>query len=325
MPNSEELMSLAMAEAEMARYNASPRPGVGCVIQTEGGGELFKGFTQGEIHAEQNALKKAGKLAKGATLFSTLEPCLHKCCPEIISNEIKKVVVGAIDPDKRVSGKGILELESAGIEVESGVLESEITKQLMPYLFKTKHKRPYVVLKLAATLDGKISLDANNRWITGKVARADTHKIRAESDAIIVGANTFQLDKPKLNVRDFTPPNGAKISQPQPIVLTHKPLKTDFFQMAGTPEEILQILFEQDMLQVMIEGGSKVAGAFHQANLIDKYVIYYAPKISGDDTSTPMFEFENALTTTPKAELLSAQVLDGDLKVELAFPKYSAK
>lgn len=350
-----EMMTLAMEQAEMARYSSSPRPWVGCIIRSHD--KIFTGFTQGELHAEQDALKKAGKDAQGAKLFTTLEPCLHKCVPEIIEAGIEKVIVGVTDPDKKVSGKGMVVLKDAGIRIEVGVMADEIREQLEPYIFQRVHKRPFVVLKLAATLDGRIGKQnraiiadkegltgkewpTDREWITGKEARIDVHRIRAENDAVIVGSATFLADSPKLDARNFKPKNRAEINQPQPIVLSTTELsetfsdgESNFMKMSGKPKKILTELYKKGMLQVLIEGGSTVAADFHSAGLIDKYIIYYAPTLFADDSSMPMFNFEKSAERfgkkkkAKKGKLLNVQVLGNDIKVEMKFGdwKKSAK
>ncbi len=337
------LMKTAVAISNLARYSASPRPWVGAAIQTASG-EIATGFTKGETHAEQDALnnlKKKRLSLKGATLFTILEPCLHKCCGAIISSGIQNVVIGVLDPDKNVSGKGVEALKKAGITVETGLMEEEISNHLEPYLFQRTHKRPFTVLKLALTLDGYIasSNTAKREWLTGKAARADGHKLRAESDAVIVGANTYENDKPKLTAREFTPEKiqgkTVKIIQPQPVVLANRNIKLKklFTKLAGDPRDILNDFYQQQMIQVLIEGGGKTALAFHSAGLIDKYVFYYAPKFSANPKdAVKAFDFgvdvehkakamseltqDNEASKNSYLKFQSAAVLDGtDLKV----------
>src|SRR3954469_11274836 len=203
----EELMDRAIAAAAMARRISSPNPWVGAAIGVANG--VIGGSTQlpGGPHAEIMALRDAGEQARGATLYSTLEPCNHTgrtgpCTEAIIVAGVSRVVVGIEDPDPLVAGTGIARLRAAGVEVTVGVRADEVRRQLAPYIKHRTTGRPYVVLKLAATLDGRTAApDGTSQWITGTVARTGAHELRAESDAILVGAGTVRADDPSLTVR----------------------------------------------------------------------------------------------------------------------------
>ncbi|MET0149500.1 MAG: bifunctional diaminohydroxyphosphoribosylaminopyrimidine deaminase/5-amino-6-(5-phosphoribosylamino)uracil reductase RibD, partial [Acidimicrobiales bacterium] len=203
----EAAMARALDLAAGVRTSTSPNPWVGTVVVTPDG--TYAGATEppGGRHAEIVALHAAGAAAKGATLATTLEPCSHTgrtgpCTDAIIAAGIARVVVAIEDPDPQVAGQGFARLEAAGIEVVDGVLADEVRTQLAPYLIHRTTGRPYVVLKLAATLDGRTAApDGTSQWITGVAARTDAHRLRAESDAVVVGAGTVRTDDPRLTVR----------------------------------------------------------------------------------------------------------------------------
>ena len=215
-------MAQAVALAATVRASTTPNPWVGCVVVAADGG-VFEGATTppGGPHAEVVALAAAAGRARGATLYTTLEPCVHHgrtapCTGAIIEAGVARVVVGVTDPDARVSGRGITALEAAGIAVTQGVGAAAVTEQLAPYLKHRRTGRPWVVLKLAATLDGRTAApDGSSRWITGEAARADAHRLRADSDAVLVGAATVRADDPELTARLDPEP----LRQPLRVVL----------------------------------------------------------------------------------------------------------
>ncbi|MFV1992062.1 MAG: bifunctional diaminohydroxyphosphoribosylaminopyrimidine deaminase/5-amino-6-(5-phosphoribosylamino)uracil reductase RibD, partial [Acidimicrobiales bacterium] len=200
-------MREAIAAAEIVRRSVVPNPWVGAVVVS--GDSVCVGATEppGGRHGERVALDEAGASASGATLYSTLEPCCHTgrtgpCTDAIIAAGVVRVVVGVEDPDEHVAGRGITQLKEAGIAVDAGVLHDEITEQLRAYLHHRRTGRPYVTLKLAATLDGRTAApDGSSQWITGEAARADVHRLRATCDGILVGAGTVRADDPALTVR----------------------------------------------------------------------------------------------------------------------------
>ena len=203
-----EAMAQAITLASSVRVATSPTPWVGCVIEAADG-QVFGGATEppGGAHAEVVALRAAGEAARGATAWVTLEPCSHTgrtgpCADALIAAGVRRVVVALEDPDPRVSGRGIERLRAAGIEVDLGVEADAVREQLAPYLKHRSTGRPWVVLKLASSLDGRTAApDGTSQWITGGAARADAHQLRAESDAIVVGAGTVRADDPSLTVR----------------------------------------------------------------------------------------------------------------------------
>lgn len=209
-------MQRAMDLAARVRASTAPNPWVGCVLVGADGTVVGEGATSppGGPHAEAVALGRAGATARGATAYVTLEPCAHHgrtppCAQALVEAGVSRVVLGVRDPDPLVAGAGEAILRGAGVQVEVGVGARAVTEQLAPYLHHRCHGRPWVVLKLAATLDGRTAApDGSSRWITGPAARADGHRLRAESGAVLVGAGTVRADDPALTVRDVAAPGG---------------------------------------------------------------------------------------------------------------------
>ena len=324
------MVDLALEAARACRLVTSPNPWVGCVVDT--GEDQYLGATSppGGNHAEINALEAAGPLARGADLYTTLEPCDHQgrtgpCTEAIVAAGVARVVVAVQDPDPAVSGRGIAALREAGISVEVGVRGAEAAELLAPYL---KHRRtglPWVVLKLAATLDGRIAApDATSRWITGPEARADVHRLRAESNAVLVGAGTVRADDPALTVRDWQPPSGVppRTSQPLRVVLgtaspdarVHPALEMD-----GPLEQVLGELGERGVIQLLVEGGAATGAAFHRAGLVDRYAVYLAPALFGGDDGHPMLAGPGAPTIDDlwRGEFTAVTRLGSDIRIDL--------
>ena len=274
MSPDETCMRRAMELAAGVRTTTSPNPWVGSVIQPGG----YEGATRppGGPHAEVVALAAAGEAARGSTLYATLEPCAHlgrtpPCVDAIVDAGVRRVVVGVEDPDERVRGAGIRALRAAGITVDVGVCEDEVRAQLAPYLKHRSTGRPWVVLKLAATLDGRTAApDGSSRWITGPEARADGHRLRAESDAVVVGVATVRADDPSLTVRDSP---GA---DPVRVVLGRAPANAKIhpaLELSGDLGGILDELGRRGVVQAFVEGGATVDGVFHLEGLIYCYVL----------------------------------------------------
>lgn len=324
-------MARAVARAEHSRLLAPPNPWVGAVLVTADG-TSFEGSTRrpGGRHAEIEVLARAGRRAAGATLHVTLEPCAHHgrtppCAEAIVAAGVARVVVAVADPDRRVAGQGIETLRRAGIEVRIGPGAEAVEAQLAPYLTQRRTGRPLVVLKLAATLDGRVAApDGSSQWITGPEARADAHLLRAHSDAIVVGAGTVRADDPRLTVRGVEAPDGAPVREPLRVVLGRAPAGAAVhpcLELDGEPAAILDRLGERgDVLQVMIEGGAGVAGAFHRAGLVDRYVIYLAPALLGGADGRPLFDGPGAPTIGDlwRGRLESVRQVGDDLRLELS-------
>jgi diaminohydroxyphosphoribosylaminopyrimidine deaminase/5-amino-6-(5-phosphoribosylamino)uracil reductase len=319
----DDRMARALLGAAAARVVSPPNPWVGCVVETLDG-RTFDGATQavGGPHAEVVALEQAAGRAR--TVVVTLEPCSHHgrtppCADALIAAGLGRVVVGIEDPDPRVAGQGIARLRAAGIEVEVGVQAALVEEQLAPYLVHRRTGRPYVVLKLAASLDGRTAApDGTSRWITGAEARADAHRLRAESDAVLVGAGTVRADDPSLTVRDAPAPRG----DPVRVVLGRAPEGAKVnpcLERSGPLPDVLDELGALGHLQLLVEGGATVAHAFHTAGLVDRYVVYVAPVLFGGDDAPGLFRGAGAPTigAVGRGAFRSATRLGDDLRIEL--------
>jgi len=325
-----EYMGRAIENAAHARLVSPPNPWVGAVVVN--GSRVHDGWTQriGSDHAEKVALAAAGDDAQGATLYTTLEPCNHHgrtppCTDAIIAAGIARVVVAIEDPDPLVAGQGLERLREAGIEVVVGVGSAPVKRQLAVYLHHRNTGRPWVILKLAASLDGRSAApDGSSQWITGPEARADGHALRAVSDAILVGAGTLRIDDPKLTVRDYDPPAGLNLDDVQPmrVVLGKAPADAaaqPVVELSGDLGDVLDELGRRGVMQLLVEGGAMVTGAFHQAGLVDAYVIYLAPAIFGGDDGLAMFRGNGAPTIDDvwRGRIVNVTQLGADLRIEL--------
>ena len=320
----ELLMARAIALADGVRTRTSPNPWVGCVLRTTDGA-LHEGATAppGGPHAEAAALAAAGPAAAGATVWSTLEPCSHSgrtgpCADALVAAGVARVVVGVLDPDDKVAGRGVARLREAGIDVEVGVGAAEVAAQLAPYLVHRTTGRPLVVLKLAASLDGRTAApDGSSQWITGEAARADAHRLRAESDAVLVGAGTVRADDPSLTVRHV---EGA---DPMRVVLGRAPEGAAVhpaLELSGDLGDVLDTLGGKGVLQLLVEGGATVAGAFHRAGLVDRYVVYLAPVLFGGDDGRGLFTGPGASTVGDvwRGAITAVARLGDDVRIDLA-------
>jgi diaminohydroxyphosphoribosylaminopyrimidine deaminase/5-amino-6-(5-phosphoribosylamino)uracil reductase len=285
-------------------------------------GRRFSGFTQpvGHAHAEIEALRHAGAAAHGATMYVTLEPCNHfgrtpPCTEAIIAAGVSRVVIGVEDPDVRVAGSGVARLRAAGIDVQVGVAADDVRSQLAPYLHHRRSGRPFVMLKLAMTIDGYIAAKSGDGGrITGDQARARVHQLRAESDAIVVGAGTVRADDPQLTVRFAHGPS------PRRIVLGRAPADARIqpcTEWTRSLPELLDTLGRDGVLQLMVEGGAGVAASFHAAGLIDQYVFHIAPAVMGGGDAVPAFAGDTAATLAEvwRGRLVSTQVLGDDVEM----------
>ena len=319
-------MTRAMANAASARLTVSPRPWVGAVVVTQDGSVAGDGATEGREgpHAEVVALRAAGERARGSTLYVTLEPCSHHgatppCTDAVVAAGIRRVVAALEDPDRRVAGSGLARLRAAGIEVEVGTGGEEAARQLAPYLKHRRTGRPFVVLKLAASLDGRTAApDGSSRWITGPEARRDVHRLRRESDAVLVGAGTVKADDPELTVR-LGGPEGA---QPLRVVLGDIPAGARVepaISMKGELGGVLDDLGGRGVLQLLVEGGARVAHDFHRLGLVDRYSIYLAPAFFGGDDARPLFAGAGVPTISGlwRGRLAGVTRLGDDLRVDL--------
>lgn len=319
----EAAMARAVGAADRVRGSTSPNPWVGAVV-VSASGAVFEGATEppGGRHAEVVALEAAGEQAAGATLYSTLEPCCHQgrtgpCTEAIIGSGVARVVVGLRDPDPLVAGRGCQALRDAGLEVAEGVLAGPVADQLAAYLKHRSTGRPYVILKMASTLDGRTAApDGSSRWITGIDARTDVHRLRAQSDAILVGAGTVRSDDPELTVR------LAPGRDPLRVVLGRLPdgaRAAPALEMSGDPGAVLDELGRRGVLSLLVEGGATVAHAFHAAGLVDRYVLYLAPALLGGSEGRSLLAGPAAPTMGGawRGKIVGVQRLGEDLRVDM--------
>lgn len=323
-----DIMTRALELGASVRASAPPNPWVGCVLETHDG-QRFEGATEpaGGPHAEAVALaaaRAADASTEGATVWVTLEPCAHHgrtppCADALIEAGVARVVVAVEDPDPKVAGQGIARLAAAGIDITLGVGGQEAAGLLAPYLHQRRTGRPFVVLKLAASLDGRTAApDGTSQWLTGPEARADAHRLRAESDVVLVGAGTVRADDPSLTVRDAPAPRG----DPVRVVLGRAPTGAKVhpcLERSGDVGDVLDELGAMGHLQVLVEGGARVAHALHHAGLVDRYVLYLAPVLFGGDDATGLFTGPGASTLAAayRGRLRSVTRLGDDLRVEL--------
>jgi diaminohydroxyphosphoribosylaminopyrimidine deaminase/5-amino-6-(5-phosphoribosylamino)uracil reductase len=326
-----EHMRRAMALAATVRASTAPNPWVGSVVvpaNPTANPTVFEGATAppGGPHAEVTALAQAGEAARGATLYATLEPCAHQgrtppCVDAIIEAGVARVVIGIEDPDRQVAGRGVATLRAAGIEVTEGVAADEVAEQLAPYVKHRSTGQPWVVLKMASSLDGRTAApDGTSRWVTGEVARRDVHRLRAHSDAVLVGAGTVRADDPELTVRLD---GVADDAQPLRVVLGKAPEEAKVhpaLELEGDLPSVLDELGRRGVLQLLVEGGATVAHDFHAAGLVDRYVLYLAPVLFGGDDGRPLFAGPGAGTLEDvwRGRLVSVEQLGEDLRVEVA-------
>jgi len=325
-----DYMMKAIEAASLVRLRTSPNPWVGCVIVTVDG-QVFVGATEapGGRHAEvvaRDAARAARADTKDATVFTTLEPCSHHgrtgpCTEVLISAGVSRVVSAIKDPDQLVGGQGFAALRSAGVTVDIGLCTDLVTEQLRPYLHHRITGRPFVILKLASTLDGRTAAtDGTSQWITGERARKAAHQLRAESDAIVVGSGTVRRDNPTLTTRLVDGPS------PRRIVLGHAPEQANVHPCLEWDKsicELLDSLGNEGVLQLMVEGGATVASSFHQQNLVDRYVLYVAPAFMGGNDGAPLFNGESAPSMQQlwRGTLRNVRQLESDIEVTIDNPR----
>jgi len=321
----ERWMHQALGLAADVRTSTSPNPWVGAVLVTADG--AIAGATQppGGDHAEVDALRRArdeGLDVRGGTVVTTLEPCSHQgrtppCADALVDAGIRRVVVGVLDPDPLVSGRGAARLRAAGVEVVVGVLADQVEAQLAPYLHHRRTGRPRVTLKLAVTLDGRTAApDGSSRWITGEAARTDVHRERAEHDAVLVGAGTVRADDPELRVRHVEGPDPIR------VVLGSAPAGARVhpcLELSGDLGGVLDHLGGSGVLSVLVEGGPAVAHEFHAAGLVDRYLFYLAPALLGGDDGRPVLAGPGAPTMAEawRGRVLSVGRLGPDVRLEV--------
>ncbi|MGR5259108.1 bifunctional diaminohydroxyphosphoribosylaminopyrimidine deaminase/5-amino-6-(5-phosphoribosylamino)uracil reductase RibD [Vibrio astriarenae] len=315
-----DMMNRAIQLAWRGRYTTAPNPNVGCVI-TKHGEIIGEGYHQraGEPHAEVHALRAAGELARGATAYVTLEPCSHygrtpPCAKGLIDAGVAKVICAMQDPNPQVAGRGIAMLREAGIEVEVGLLEQDAQALNPAFLKRMRTGKPFVQLKMAASLDGQTALaNGQSQWITSAAARKDVQKFRALSGAILSTSQTVIADNASLNVRADELGDEAiatmapqTLRQPLRVILDRQNKLTADLKLFNSDGEVLvlteqkqSLLDEADQFNIeqlcqmladkhninhiWVEAGATLASAFIQAQVVDELIVYLAPKIMGCD------------------------------------------
>ena len=314
-------MSHALQLAEKGLYSTAPNPRVGCVI-TQHGKLIASGWHEcaGQPHAEINALNSAVDDVRGATAYITLEPCSHHgrtppCVHALIQAGIGKVIVAMQDPNPLVSGRGCALLQQAGMTVQTSLLQAEANKLNLGFVTRMTHRRPWVRLKIAASLDGKTALtNGTSQWITGESARQDGHRWRARSCAVLTGMGTLKQDDPQLTVRHIETsrqPKKIVVDKQLAIPLDAKLLKGEevfiFTANSENPDKIAALnqlgvqvivlpdaqgnvdlqkmmhkLADFEMNELLVEAGSGLNGALVGAGLVDELILYLAPHLLGD-------------------------------------------
>ena len=317
----EALMREAVALAYQMNGLTTPNPSVGCVI-VRGGKIVGRGATAsgGRPHAETQALAAAGARARGATAYVSCEPCAHQgqtapCARALIEAKVARVVVGCVDPYPRVSGRGIAMIRRAGIATTVGVLEAECRRMVEGFITRVTRGRPFVILKLAMSLDGRIAAaSGDSRWISSEESRAIVHRWRREADAVMVGAGTVIADNPRLTCRieggrdparviidqRLRCPSEARVfrerSSGRVIIVTASSEEArgrerygDRVEVIGAEtdadgivlEAVMKKFGERGWSKVLIEGGAHLAGAALKAGVVDRVAFFVAPRIIG--------------------------------------------
>ncbi|WP_044896555.1 bifunctional diaminohydroxyphosphoribosylaminopyrimidine deaminase/5-amino-6-(5-phosphoribosylamino)uracil reductase RibD [Bacillus alveayuensis] len=365
MSSHEFYMQLALQNARAMKGQTDPNPLVGAVIVNDhrivGIGAHLKA---GEPHAEIHALRMAGEKAKDSTVYVTLEPCSHygrtgPCALALVEAKVKKVVIATLDPNPIVSGRGVQILKDAGIEVIVGVCEEEAKKMNEVFNKFIVEKIPFVTMKSAITLDGKIATSASDsKWITSEQSRYDVHQLRSENQAILVGVNTVLKDNPELTARI---PNGrnpiriimdstlkipldAKVvtdQQADTWIFTSQcfdPEKKRLLEEQGVkvfvtngankvnPIDVVRTLGEKSISSLFIEGGGEINASFIEHKLVDKVVLYIAPKLVGGRTAPSFFAGNGIPKMADAVELSNIEItsIGNDFKL-VGYPKYTNK
>ncbi len=355
------MMRRALALAGRGRGLVSPNPMVGAVLVREGQ-IVATGWHHriGTPHAEVDALSKVGFDARGCTLYVTLEPCCHQgmtppCTSSVLSSGVSRVVVGMVDPNPIVSGRGIAQLREAGIDVVVGLLEDECLELNLGFARWIVAGRPWVTLKMAATLDGRVAdRSGTSRWITGELARRDVHLMRASVDAVMVGEGTVLADDPLLlptmvphrvcPARVVVSPQAsipidsrllrsasegkvivaASVDAPAPAVDRLRAASVDVIQVRGAdkgvdPGALLDELGARRITSVLVEGGPRLAASMLAGGHVDRMVVYYAAQILADPAAPGICSDIGlrVLADSMKFRLLSSRQVGADVRIDL--------
>jgi diaminohydroxyphosphoribosylaminopyrimidine deaminase/5-amino-6-(5-phosphoribosylamino)uracil reductase len=353
----ESFMRLALRNARKGLGHTSPNPPVGAVVVRDGR-VVGEGHHEraGGPHAEAIALAQAGEAARGADLYVTLEPCDHQgktppCAPAVVAAGVARVFVGTIDPNPKVSGRGIERLRAAGIPVEVGVAEAECRELIEPWSKFIRTREPFVLCKVASTLDGRIATrTGDSRWITSEAARAEVHELRSVFDAVLVGKGTVQADDPRLTARVPGGRNPVRIVldsrleiAPEARVFSeegrtlvacvgpHDGERAERLRRAGaeilacrpTPEgrvdldDLLSRLGAMGIVSVLVEGGAGVFSSFLESGRVDRLLLYLGPKIFGDGPSWARAPVASTVEGALGFSLRSVRAVGADVRVEL--------
>src|SRR5690348_1083022 len=354
-------MAQALRLAENGLYSTSPNPRVGCVIVRDGQ-IVGTGWHEraGQPHAEVNALKAAGSAARGATVYITLEPCSHHgrtppCAEALVEAGVAKVIMAMQDPNPLVAGKGYALLEKAGIEVQAGLMEAEATALNIGFVSRMTRNRPWVRMKIAASLDGKTALNNGaSQWITGEAARRDGHRMRARSCAILTGIGTVLADNPELSVRHVETsrqplrvvvdsrldiPVDARLlrgagelvftanaSEGKIVGLRDVGARTIVLPDSDTGNRVdlagmMRTLADFEVNEVLVEAGRTLNGALIAAGLVDELVIYLAPYLIGDEAQGMLKLTElTDLSKKRKLEIRDIRMMGPDIRLIAHFP-----
>ncbi|MEY1554839.1 bifunctional diaminohydroxyphosphoribosylaminopyrimidine deaminase/5-amino-6-(5-phosphoribosylamino)uracil reductase RibD [Yoonia sp. R2331] len=346
-------MALALMLGQRGMGRVWPNPAVGCVIVKDGV-IVGRGYTAdgGRPHAEPRALAQAGNAARGATAYVTLEPCAHHgqtppCAAALIAAGIARCVIATTDPDSRVSGKGVAMLQEAGITVDMGVGEAEANRDHAGFFNRIKQNRPWLTLKLATTLDGRIATrTGDSKWITGPNARRAVHAMRARHDAVMVGGGTARADDPMLDVRDMgdvpqpvrvvvsqslnLPQNSklARTANDQPLWLCHgaDAPQGNWPQIGATllscatngqglnPASVLEALAAKGLTRVFCEGGGAWAASLLRAGLVDEMIVFGGGAVVGADGTASVGDMGfDRLQDAPRFVLSEVTQISGDI------------
>jgi diaminohydroxyphosphoribosylaminopyrimidine deaminase/5-amino-6-(5-phosphoribosylamino)uracil reductase len=351
-----ECMQRALKLAARGKGRVEPNPMVGAVVVKNGkiiGEGFHRQF--GGPHAEVHAIENAGKRVNGSTVYVTLEPCSHfgktpPCADLLVNSGVSRVVASMTDPDENVSGRGLKNLKKAGIQVEAGLLEEEARKLNRPYLTLRNEGRPFVIAKWAMTLDGQIAtFTGDSKWVTGEKARHHVHQLRNQVDAILVGIGTAEADNPLLTCRL---PNGrnpkrvvldshARLPLNSKLVLTTDEVETlvvttdapasrcNALESAGCEvlkvrardgkpslRDLMKRLGKRQITNLLVEGGQQVLGSFFRENLVDKVMVYQAPKIIGEGKSPVGETGWKLMSQASELQDVSTRRLGDDILVE---------
>jgi diaminohydroxyphosphoribosylaminopyrimidine deaminase/5-amino-6-(5-phosphoribosylamino)uracil reductase len=332
-----------------------PNPRVGAIVVDRAGEVAAERahLEAGSAHAEAAALAAAGSAAFASTLVVTLEPCTHHgrtppCAKAVIEAGVERVVVGALDPDPRVAGRGVAQLREAGIEVVTGIEESAVIANDPGYFHHRLTGRPLVTLKLAATLDGQAAAaDLTSQWITGPEARRDAHELRADNDAVLVGIGTVIADDPHLDVRiegyggpqprpivvsgRRSLPSRAALAERDPIVFTCEEAAAEHdrgFHTVSMPgsdgvdlENAVKYLGSEDVLTLLIEGGPAIAGSALRAGIVDRVALYYGARLAAGTGLPAIAGTLETIGDTLDVSITGVTLLGPDFRVDATIEK----